>query len=203
MNSRAKLVFSIGWLGLLCLMLPGSLRADTIYMYTGNFYDMLFGGYLTGGPYNVTITFDTTLIGAQLDNLDYQTIQASVTAFSFADGTGLSITNANANGLPTIEISTGPTAAITNWDLEATLANGSYVESLDSDSAHHPSQPDVVDISSNSILNGTGEIQDDSGDWSSQSSIPEPSTAGLLLISTASMGVLRALMKRRAPSSSC
>jgi hypothetical protein len=36
MKLRAKLVFSIGLLGLVCLMLPGSARADT-YTYVGSF----------------------------------------------------------------------------------------------------------------------------------------------------------------------
>lgn len=37
MNLRAKFVFSIGLLGLLCLMLPSSLRADTVYTSSAAF----------------------------------------------------------------------------------------------------------------------------------------------------------------------
>jgi hypothetical protein len=36
MNLRAKLVFSIAVMGLVCLMLPGAVRADTAYTYTSN-----------------------------------------------------------------------------------------------------------------------------------------------------------------------
>lgn len=43
MNLRAKFVFSIGFLGLLCVMLPGSLRADGFGL---TFFDQ---GYAGGG----------------------------------------------------------------------------------------------------------------------------------------------------------
>lgn len=36
MKLRLKFLFSIGLLGLLCLLLPGSLRADATYGYGGN-----------------------------------------------------------------------------------------------------------------------------------------------------------------------
>jgi hypothetical protein len=45
MNLRAKCVFSICLLGLLCVMLPVSLRANTIYTYTGNPYNFCAGTY--------------------------------------------------------------------------------------------------------------------------------------------------------------
>jgi PEP-CTERM motif len=49
MNLKAKFVFSIGLLGLLCLMLPGSLRAQTVtgtpYMSNINPADPSYSGY--------------------------------------------------------------------------------------------------------------------------------------------------------------
>src|SRR5487761_1043577 len=59
MNLRAKLVFSIGFLGLLCLMLPGSLRAgtvtfDSINTNTSYYVDISTTNYLA--QYGITLT---------------------------------------------------------------------------------------------------------------------------------------------------
>jgi PEP-CTERM motif-containing protein len=123
MNLRAKLVFSIGLLSFPCLMLPGSLRADTTYTFTGNPYNSCSGTYAPSGinnvcsqPYALSLTFTTTMSGTQLDNLVLNTPQdvasahcsgcigiapiagdltASVSSFSFTDGSGFSITQAD------------------------------------------------------------------------------------------------------------
>jgi hypothetical protein len=63
----------MGLLGLLYLLLPGSLRADTIFTYTGNAYTDCSGVYTcTPTPPALSITFETTLTGTQLDNLTLQ-----------------------------------------------------------------------------------------------------------------------------------
>lgn len=49
MNFNAKFVFSISLQGLLCLMLSGSLRADTVYTYTSPAYDVCYGTYASTG----------------------------------------------------------------------------------------------------------------------------------------------------------
>ena len=97
MNTRAKFVISIGLLGLLCLLLPGSVRADTTYMYTGNAYTLCDGSYTSSGglssciqPYALTLTFDTTLSGSELEGFEGD-ITADLTSFSITDGGDLSI----------------------------------------------------------------------------------------------------------------
>ena len=108
-------------LGLLCLMLPGSLWADTIYTYTGNPYTNCTGVYYCGPgdtrPLSLSITFDVPLAGDQLDNLPYGFVPVS--SFSITDGTGLYITGANdLFGPSEFLIATGPTGAITTWFIE-------------------------------------------------------------------------------------
>jgi len=123
MNFRAKSVFSIGLLGVLCLTLSGPSRADTTYTYTGNPYTFCVGTYAPSGvnnvcpePYALSLTFTTTLSGTQLDNLVLNTSQdvasghcsgcvgvapiagdltSYVSTFSFTDGSGFSVTQAD------------------------------------------------------------------------------------------------------------
>jgi hypothetical protein len=61
----------IALLSLLALTLPGALRADTIYNYTGAQYTAsdCVGTYCSGGPYALTITFDV-VAGTQLNSLN-------------------------------------------------------------------------------------------------------------------------------------
>lgn len=114
MESTMKFLFS---LGLLCLMLPCSLCADTIYTYTGNPDTDCEGVYYCSStrPLSMSITFDVPLAGDQLDNLPYDFVPVS--SFSITDGTGLYVTQANSFYNPNMEfkIATDPTGAVTNW----------------------------------------------------------------------------------------
>ena len=116
MESTIKLLLS---LGLLCLMLPYSLWADTIYTYTGNPYTVCQVVYYCSGTLPaLSITFDVPLAGAELDNLPLGPIPVS--SFSITDGTGLYITQANAvdvNRPVAFDISTTSTGAIFFWSI--------------------------------------------------------------------------------------
>jgi MYXO-CTERM domain-containing protein len=59
-----------GLLSLLCVGLPGALRADTMYSLTDTY-----------GAYNVSISFDTSLTGSALDNLSSNNITSTVSDF--------------------------------------------------------------------------------------------------------------------------
>jgi hypothetical protein len=115
MNLRPKFVLSIGLLSLLCLVLPGSLRADTIYSYTGNPYTVNLGTY-SGGTYSLSVSFDVAA-GTPLDSLAPDTnITADVTSFSFTDNHGLSITPANLIGASDqFYVGTDSSGDITTW----------------------------------------------------------------------------------------
>jgi hypothetical protein len=49
MRLANKLGLWIGALGLVCAALPGSLRADEMYTYTGQDYNECAGSYCSGG----------------------------------------------------------------------------------------------------------------------------------------------------------
>lgn len=124
MNSRAKVPISIGLLILLCLMLSDSLRAGTEYTYTGNAYNFCVGTYAPSGinnvcpnPYALSLTFDTSLKGHALDNLNLGStgdITADVTSFSFTDGSGFSVTQADTTDYG-FEITTDRHGNILSW----------------------------------------------------------------------------------------
>jgi hypothetical protein len=126
MNFRGTFFVSIGLLAL-WLMLTGSLRADTLYTYKGNDYTNCVGSYCFG-PEALSITFETTLTGSALDNLPiFTNITATVTAFSFTDGSGLDLNQGNTTNFA-FSIETDSTGNIINtifagWEIEAGCYN--------------------------------------------------------------------------------
>lgn len=135
MNSRTKFV-SIGLLGLLCLIQPGSLRADTVYTYKGNAYTSCtgitpatVGADCSGGPFALSITLDV-VAGTPLDNLTLfgtgSDITSDVSKYSFTDGTGLNITQADGS-LPFFDIGTDAYGNITSWEMGADYPAGPCV----------------------------------------------------------------------------
>ena len=147
MNLRAKFVFSIGLLSLLWLVLPGSLRANTVYTYTSNPYNSCSGTYAPSGvnnvcpqPYALSLTLETTLSGNHLDNLalnfaaDYAAIHSPgfgisqvignltpyVSSFSFTDSSGFSITQTNATKYG-FDVTTDSKGNIQSWVIFAEI----------------------------------------------------------------------------------
>jgi len=115
---------------LLYLMLPASLHADMTYTYTG---DSLNTPY---GTFQVTITLDTTLMGAALQNLPANTnISASLgSAFAIKPGDWPNQDQAGfpiggpfgsayyqMTGSPTVLIGTDSLGNITSWNISQTL----------------------------------------------------------------------------------
>lgn len=126
MNLRAKFVIAIDLLGLLCLMLAGSLRADTVYTYTGNAYTYCSGTYASGGTtcagtYALSITFDV-IANTPRDNLIWlgpgSDITADVSTFSFTDGTGLTLSQANST-YDHFYVATDSSGNFTQWYFNA------------------------------------------------------------------------------------
>jgi hypothetical protein len=182
-------------------------RADTVYTYAGNAYTFCLGTYTcTGTTPALSLTFATTLMGAQLDNLSNHPISAST--FSFTDGTGLYITQANAVS-DNIFISTGPTGAITGWFIVGLTTEPPPLTLFRINSWFNTpeAQGATVDnsfVGPNPPIIGIGEVLDDPGVWSSSSSpIPEPSSS--LLFGTGLLGLLAlaARSKRHAPRTPC
>jgi len=96
--------------------LTPSVKAGTIYTYTGKDYTTCGGTYCNGGPYALAVTFGTTLAGNALYNLPVTNINATITSFDFTDGSGLTLDNSNnASGYADIEISTDASGNIVAW----------------------------------------------------------------------------------------
>jgi hypothetical protein len=205
-DSRAKYVLSIALLSLLCM--PGSVWASGItqYTYTGAQYGLsdCVGSYCSGGPYDLVVTFDVAA-GTPLDGLNDVDITADVSSFSFSDGSGFVITNADTTFSDQFVISTGSSGNITVWSLNVCttppyLAPGSSAGGACMDTYWAPSDPQVLDRTNwtdgseqgECFAYGSGAIASSTclGTFamsSPGSTVPEPSSLLLLAIALLSL----------------
>jgi PEP-CTERM motif len=200
MKLRAQFVLPAGLLGLLWLTLPGPVWADTVYTYTGNAYTSCIGSYVaTCTATSLSFTFDTTLTGAQLDNLAYDpnaspgNLVAYVTSFSFTDGTA-TITQANASSLDLqFNAGTGPSGGMVYWYMSACTSSIQCLYTYNVPYGTNTTDPGLVATDASGIDSGNyGDNTNDPGTWT-VTSTPEPSTTGLMLL-----GVGLVLRKRLA-----
>jgi PEP-CTERM motif len=158
--------------GALCLVcfLQGTLSANTTYTYTGDAYAPTDcqGTYCTGGPYSLTITFDTTLTGAALDNLVLSggfpgNMTEDVVSFSFADGSGLDITQNSPNLSDYFDIATNSSGNITSWNICALSSPSVYTGGCPGTAI--PNAETLVSDAYSLNTSGTGNIGDNSGNY--------------------------------------
>lgn len=114
MNLRAKFVFSIGLLGLLCLMLPGSLRANTLYTYTGNAFTEFSGSYAC--PPECSITGSFTVAAPLPPNMVFiQQYGDNIHAISYDFTDGVHEFNTANSTVTYLNVGTDSSGAIDAW----------------------------------------------------------------------------------------
>ena len=182
-----KIIFA----ALIAMHLAPSAMADTIFTYTGNNYASCGGTYCSGGPYALSVTFDTTMMGSALDNLPLTNIAATITSFKFSDGSGLTLNKSSAAS-SNIEIATNASGNVTAWFV------GAYANSANTQMQTNLNSPfgpiSGADFSeTTAFFAGNYGIVGTPGTWT-VSGVPEPETYAMML---AGLGLLGFIATRR------
>ena len=218
---RLKAAIQFGISVALLLLLPRSSQADTIFTYTGNSYGC--GGVTC----KISITFDTTLAGATLDNLAPGTnISGTLVSFTMTDGdqppphdTGgfaaadFSLTApSGATTLPArvVDIGTDAAGNITSWDISQ-----AFFASYPAVSGENPTDFYCeYNVSSTQGTDGTsvttdhnaglcpsgGSLANDHGTWSPTFQGPPPTVpepASCMLLGSGLIGAVSAVRRKR------
>jgi hypothetical protein len=168
---------------LFAMGLVPSAKAGTIFTYTGNNYTTCGGTYCTGGPYALSVAFTTTLMGSSLANLPYTDISATITSFTFTDGSGLTLHS----NLQSLDISTNASGNISTWLIGAC---GTTCDTQMQTNWHSPfgfiPGADFSETTAG-FAGNFGFISSDPGSWGRT---PEPSTFVLLAIGLLVFGIV-------------
>ncbi|HEV2500909.1 MAG TPA: hypothetical protein VGY31_15160 [Terriglobia bacterium] len=172
------------------LILPGFLQADTIYSYTSPAYDECRGTYCSGGPYALSFTFDVAA-GTPLDNLTLSGAGSDVTTdvswFTFTDGSGLKIDQANAASY-SFQIGTDTSGVMTAWSVWAdAVIPGSPVPTLEDVGSNSYTTATYVDYSM--VGPGPDDASQNLGYW-----VPMPESGILLDLSVELLGLVTAAL---------
>ena len=193
---RAKCAFSIGFLGLLCLMFPAAARADLVgTTVTGsldfdadglNFYNPAMG-FVPAGFQNSA--------GAQNSNT---VVIVGGNEFGFTDpGNNTDVTSFSRTGFTFTDtsITAGP-----NLNIILTLTDPAFT-GVSLISSTFPGltfaiSGDQITVDIPGLNASAGEVFTASFNVTSTSSVPEPSTYGLMLIGFGFLGLIMAMRKR-------
>jgi len=196
MNLRTRFALSIGFLGLLCLVLPASARADLVgTTVTGsldfdadglNFYNPALG-FVPAGYQNSP--------GAQNSNT---VVIVGGNEFGFTDpGNNTDVTSFSSTGFTFTD--TAITAGL-NLNIILTLTDPAFT-GVSLISSTFPGltfaiSGDQITVDIPGLNVSAGEVLTASFNVTSTSSVPEPSTYGLMLIGFGFLGFMMAMRKR-------
>jgi MYXO-CTERM domain-containing protein len=212
MNLRVKLVFSIGLLCFLCLLLPGSLPAETIYTYTGNTFTACTNVFVDQSTDTcqgaVDLSFETSLIGSQLYNLSDVQIQSTLIFATATDGAegytgsiqcGVGCNLLTSSTAGSVQISTNAVGGITAWSIgiQNTNDGGNVTGRITSTNLEDTGH---VDVAFGPVFCGGVPCRSVAsvfapGTWGAPVGTPEPAPGTLALIG---LGGLLLLRQRRA-----
>jgi hypothetical protein len=196
MNLRTRFALSIGFLSLLCLVLPASARADLVgTTVTGsldfdadglNFYNPALG-FVPAGYQNSP--------GAQNSNI---VVIVGGNEFGFTDpGNNTDVTSFSSTGFTFTD--TAITAGL-NLNIILTLTDPAFT-GVSLISTTFPGltfaiSGDQITVDIPGLNVSAGEVLTASFNVTSTSSVPEPSTYGLMLIGFGFLGFMMAMRKR-------
>ena len=195
MNLRTRFAFSIGFLGLLCLVLPASARADLVgTTVTGsldfdadglNFYNPAMG-FVPAGFQNSA--------GAQDSNT---VLVVGGNEFGFSDGINTGVTSFSSTGFTFTQTSIIPGK---NLNIILTMTDPAFT-GVSLISSTFPGltfaiSGDQITVDIPDITVSAGEVLTASFNATSTSSVPEPSTYGLMLIGFGFLGLMMAMRRR-------
>ena len=195
MNFRTRFAFSIGFLGLLCLVLPASARADLVgTTVTGsldfdadglNFYNPALG-FVPAGYQNSP--------GAQNSNT---VVIVGGNEFGFSDGINTDVTSFSSTGFTFTQTSIIPGK---NINIIVTMTDPAFT-GVSLISSTFPGltfaiSGDQITVDIPDITVSAGEVLTASFNATSTSAVPEPSTYGLMLIGFGFLGLMMAMRKR-------
>jgi len=195
MNLRTRFAFSIGFLGLLCLVLPASARADLVgTTVTGsldfdadglNFYNPALG-FVPAGFQNSA--------GAQDSNT---VLVVGGNEFGFSDGINTEVTSFSSTGFTFTQTSIIPGK---NLNIILTMTDPAFT-GVSLISSTFPGltfaiSGDQITVDIPDITVSAGEVLTASFNATSTSSVPEPSTYGLMLIGFGFLGLMMAMRRR-------
>jgi|SRR5579862_183632 hypothetical protein len=195
MNLKAKCAFSIGFLGLLCLMVPSSARADLVgTTVTGsldfdadnkNFY-IPATGFVPAGFQNSA--------GAQDSNT---VVIVGGNEFGFNDGLNMDVTSFNSTGFTFTDtsITAGPNLNVILTLTDPAFTGVSLISSSFPDLTFAISG-DQITVDIPGLNASAGEVFTASFNVTSTSSVPEPSAHGLMLIGFGFLGLMMAMRER-------
>ena len=183
MKASSKILLALTAVAALSFAYPASVQAVPItYTYTGNPYTTVSGSYTT----SMFVTAMVTLAGPLAPNTPLS--QVFPTAFTISDGVQ---TITNLSGYNTVFFfQTGPTGAITGWNVQVAVAALGGIQSLNFVGA-------VSDLGLQP--NGSGRNSGTPGVWSIQGQVPDTgSTLSLMTLTLMALGLVARRFKRAA-----